>query len=209
MSNTSKAAAATLALLISAAPADAQPFELGGFYAGVHVGVVDLEADFDGGNIDDTGSFGGFQAGYNFMRGNLMWGIETDFSLGDANPDGTCPFNGALNCEISVGPIATLRPRVGYATGNWLLYATGGIAGARVSVESNGAFGQVDDVEDGVLGWTAGAGVEYLVSKDVGVKLEYRYMQFGGFDYDPFLGPDNVDVDFKMNSVQAGVNLHF
>ncbi|MFV1969201.1 MAG: outer membrane protein, partial [Pirellulaceae bacterium] len=117
--------------------------------------MANLEADFDSaGDLDGSGGFGGFQAGYNFTWGNLVWGLETDISLGDANPDGTCPYDATLTCDINMGPMATLRPRIGYATGNWLLFATGGITAARFSVESSGVSGSVDDVEYGAFGWT-------------------------------------------------------
>ena len=192
MSRIKLAAAATAAILVTASMAQAAPFEFRGFYAGVHMGYMDVEADSDGsgGSISGDGTMGGFQAGYNFVTGNFMWGIETDFSLTDASP---C-------CGIDVGPTATLRPRLGYAVDDWLLYVTGGIASAQF--EDFDAF-------DGEFGWTVGAGVERMVGDIVGVKLEYRYMRFGDVDIGPLSPLGDSDIDFDLHTVMAGVNFHF
>ena len=172
--------------------AQASPFEFGGFYAGVHLGYMDVEADSDGGggSVSGDGLMGGFQAGYNVVNGNFMWGLETDFSLTDASP---C-------CSIDVGPMATLRPRIGYAADDWLLYVTGGIASAQF--EDFDAF-------DGSYGWTLGAGAEYLVGDIVGVKLEYRYMRFGDVEQGIVSPLGDSGIDFDLHTVMGGVNFHF
>ncbi len=192
MSRIKLAIAATAALLVTAPVAQAAPFEFAGFYAGAHVGYLDVEADFDGGGGTSSGDglMGGLQAGYNFVDGNFMWGFETDISLADASP---C-------CNIDVGPIVTLRPRIGYAVDDWLLYVTGGIASAQF--EEFDAF-------DGSYGWTLGGGVEYLVGDIVGVKLEYRFMRFVNADFDAFTGTGDSDIDLDVHTIMAGVNFHF
>ncbi len=192
MSRIKLATAATAALLVTAPMAQASPFEFGGFYAGVHLGYMDVEADSDGGggSISDDGMMGGLQAGYNVLSGNFMWGIETDISLTNASPGGV----------IDVGPIATLRPRIGYAVDDWLLYVTGGIASSQF--EDFDAF-------DGEFGWTLGAGGEYLLGDIVGVKLEYRYMRFGDVEQGIVSPLGGSGIDFDMHTVMAGVNFHF
>jgi opacity protein-like surface antigen len=51
------------------------------------------------------------QVGYNWQRGSGLIGIESDFDFADN-----------LNYLISV------RGRIGWALGSWLLYGTGGVA---------------------------------------------------------------------------------
>lgn len=210
MSRIKLATAATAALLVTASMAQASPLDFAGFYAGVHVGYLDATAELDGsgGSNDDGQSMGGVQAGYNFFNGNFMWGIETDFSLTGSNPDGACPFNSALSCEMDVGPMATLRPRIGYAADDFLIYATGGAAAARFEVDATfPGGGSAGDSDSGVFGWTVGAGVEYMIGDIVGVKLEYRYLRFG--DFDDIKSPDGSKLDVEMHTVMGGLNFHF
>ena len=191
MSRIKLAIAATAALLVTAPMAQAAPFEFAGFYAGVHAGYLDVEADFDsgGGTSSGDGLMGGVQAGYNVVTGNFMWGIETDLSLSNASP---C-------CGIDASPITTLRPRIGFAVDDWLLYVTGGIAAAQ--------FEEFDGF-DGSYGWALGGGVEYLAGDIVGFKLEYRYLRFGdAIDLPVTTGIS--DVDFDLHVIMGGMNFHF
>ena len=122
-------ALAAAALLLTTAAADASPFEFRGFYAGFHAGHIDAEAELTGGDLDGGSLMGGAQAGYNFVDGSFVYGVEFDISLAGVGPDGGCPY-GPVSCEIDIGPMSTLRARIGYATGDWLVYATGGVAGS-------------------------------------------------------------------------------
>lgn len=211
-------AVAAAGVAILAAPGvQAEPSEFAGLYAGAHAGYIDVTTKFDGGGkLDAQDGLGGLQLGYNVLTGdNLIWGIETDFSLTGADPDGTCPFDAALSCDIDITGMATLRARLGYASGDWLLYVTGGAAAAHFEVDTSGAAGTSHDNE-GEFGWTAGAGLEYLVGggkpghKNVGVKVEYRYMRFDNFDIDrtPTSGAE-IDIDLDAHVIMLGVNWHF
>jgi len=205
--------AATAVLLLTAPMAQAAPFHFAGFYAGGHFGYTDADAEFNrgGNNLSGGGAMGGLQAGYNILNGNLMWGVETDIFASGAGSDGTCGFNATLDCDIDFGIAATLRGRLGYATGDWMVYVTGGVAATRYELDSaTKADGtQVDDADGGVHGWTVGAGVGRMVGDMVGVKLEYRYRRYDNADFDSFRGSGNTDIDVDMHTVMAGVNFHF
>ncbi len=209
MKRASVAALAVSGVLIGAQDSGAAPFEFAGFYAGAHAGYADMTADFGGGNLDGGDALGGLQAGYNYVNGNLVLGVEADLSAGGGDASGTCPFNGALTCSVDIDLMATLRPRVGYAMNDFLLYATGGLAAARFDIVSRGAGpGTVDDSEEGAYGWTVGAGLEYMLGDIVSVRLEYRYLSFPDVDFNPVLGgPSGMDAD--IHSVIGGINFHF
>jgi outer membrane immunogenic protein len=204
-------AAATF--LLTGPIAQAAPFHFAGFYAGGHFGYTDADAEFNlgGNNLSGGGAMGGLQAGFNVINGNLIWGVETDIFASGAGSDGTCAFNAALDCDIDFGIAATLRGRLGYATGNWMVYVTGGVAATRYELDSATKIDgtEVDDADGGVYGWTVGAGVERMIGDMVGVKLEYRYMRFDNADFDSFQGSGNTDIDVDMHTVMAGVNFHF
>ena len=229
MSRIGLVVAALIGLVSSISTASAAPFEFAGFYAGGHAGYAESSADFDsaggggiqegillqslvffggsGSNLTGGGSMGGLQAGFNFVDGNLLWGVETDISLTNADPHGACPNNPGVSCDVSTGPMATLRGRFGYAVDDWLLYVSGGVAGSKFELETNGLGGS----NGGMFGWTVGAGVEYLIGDIVGLKLEYRYLQFGDFGgFDKKLqDPTGADIDVNMHVIMGGINFHF
>src|ERR1700688_666217 len=129
-----------------------------GFYAGGHLGYAwgssnwsattpgtpnvsgsfSLAQPID--TFNETGSFfTGLQAGYNYMLPNrVLIGGEVDasfpsfqnlagLSIGGAT-NLTSPTLGAETFSETVLASATVRSRIGYAPGGWLLYATGGFA---------------------------------------------------------------------------------
>src|SRR5215813_313910 len=80
-----------------------------------------------------TGSyFAGFQAGYNTMLpSHLMLGIEGDVSFPNtikANQQISSSSIGQVSYGEMVQYFGTVRGRVGYSVGNWLIYGMGGFA---------------------------------------------------------------------------------
>ena len=197
-------AATTAALLLSTSIGSASPFEFAGFYAGAHAGYSDSSADFGTGDLNNDALIGGLQAGYNFLSGNFLYGVETDIALTGACTDGSCLYSPGFACEVNAGPMATLRGRLGYAVDDWLVYVTGGAAGAKFELETNGPGGR----DSGLFGWTVGAGAEYLVGDIVGLKLEYRYLQFGDFG-GKLQDPTGAEIDVNMHVIMGGINFHF
>jgi outer membrane immunogenic protein len=82
--------------------------------------------------------------------------------------------------------LATVRGRVGVAFNNFLVYGTGGVAFGRVASAGDvtaslgpefltlAATGRETHV-----GWTAGAGVETMLTPNLSAKLEYLYADLG------------------------------
>ena len=92
-----------------------------------------------------NGVIGGLQAGYNWQAGQFLVGIETDIQA--TGQKGDRIFSGGFPVDPQVPPsiveatytqklqwIGTLRGRVGFATNQTLLYATGGLAYGPVTV---------------------------------------------------------------------------
>ena len=209
MSGVHIAAAAGIAVLLLHGGASAAPYEFGGFYAGAHAGYISGESEVNSDSNTDDELMGGLHAGYNFINGSLMFGVETDFSLIGTDPDGGCSYVGGT-CDFDMGPMATFRGRAGFATGDFLLFATAGVAAGRYDMTSfDGQGVQVDDLETfGKFGWTAGAGVEYLLGDMMSVKLEYRYVQFSTADFQSFRA-GRTEIDMNFHTIITGVNWHF
>jgi outer membrane immunogenic protein len=116
---------------------------------------------------DDVSFIGGVHLGYNWQRDNTVLGVEADVSFAD-----------------EVDYLASLRARLGYAAGDFLIYATAGVAFAgldedalSVKVSSKDYSFATDD--DTQVGLVVGGGIEYKLRSNWSVGLEGLYYAFG------------------------------
>jgi outer membrane immunogenic protein len=81
----------------------------------------------------------------------------------------------------------TVRGKLGYAQNNWLLYGTGGLAygGVNTSGSMNivGAVPVPGSNTTTRVGWTAGAGLNYGLTSNWIIGLEYLYVDLGRQSY--------------------------
>lgn len=169
--------------------------------------------------LDATGGFGGGDIGYNWQRGAFVFGVEGDIEvshIGDlfarfANPPGAANF---IAAQKYLDYFSTIRARVGYASGNFLVYGTGGLAYGYVhnQVVTNGV---ADDHRDaGETGYAVGGGVEYAITPRFSLKAEYQYIDFGSYKLSaPVLPPNGVTIttstlENSFNTVRVGINYH-
>ena len=119
---------------------DDRPFSWSGFSIGVHAGYGfegsgDRTTLTDGSSASSThdsvassteGAFAGVSLGKDWQVGNVVYGIVVDISKSDFSgfftPDVDDEF------ETKIDWFGTVRSKLGYATGPYLLYATAGLA---------------------------------------------------------------------------------
>ena len=223
----SAAAAADLPPAPQLPPLEAQPTWTG-FYAGLNVGGAfgsSRNAFTIAGfglptfSTPLQGVVGGGEAGYNWQTGPWVLGLEANFEGTGLRGSRTAPclpsLCGAFGASYaqSLPWLGTLRPRVGYALGNWLLYATGG--GALGQVDTNataavGSFVATDNRSQTRGGWTLGGGVEVELMAGWSAKIEYLYVDLGSRTTTYLLNPPISNVSrFTANVITAGVNYHF
>jgi outer membrane immunogenic protein len=164
-----------------------------GFYVGGQIGYAwgtsntnlgDNFGDYTSFSTNSDGAVGGGHVGYNMQFNQFVIGLEGDVD-GSAinNSIYRDPFIGGVlfiptNVGVSYGLQASIRGRIGYAWDRVLLYATGGVAFARINGDIYTPFGY-DSTSNLRTGWTLGAGLEYAVSNNWSLRAEYRYAQFG------------------------------
>jgi outer membrane immunogenic protein len=191
----------------------------------------------------------GGQLGYNWQAGSIVYGLETDiqgFSGSNSASSvtnvgtisGAAPAAGATAAIASsknLTYLGTLRGRAGYlATPSLLLYGTGGLAygGARTSttvtetlglLDTLGSFGTTTSGSSTLVGWTVGAGIEWLFWSNWSAKVEYRYYDLGSATttssmfqqvgaFGAVLDTTNASqssTKFAGSDVSFGVNYHF
>ena len=115
-----------------------------------------------------------------------MLGLETDFQITGMRqsfgPVGLAG-GGIASGSRSLPWYRTLRPRIGYAIGRTLLFATGGLAYGHVRnrLTSTDGAGNTFTMPAGKtrIGWTFGGGIEHAFTSNWSAKLEYGYVALG------------------------------
>jgi outer membrane immunogenic protein len=154
------------------------------------------------------GAFGGLQLGYNWQFGRTVYGIETDVSLANAGGqraerDFTNQFRlfsaqsrtiGNVSLESRLRVFGTVRGRLGYASHNVLVYATGGLAWERIentvtaagettqdsdsSVNFVGSFNNSQSLRETLFGYAVGGGLEIALDAHWSARGEYMFLGF-------------------------------
>ena len=157
----------------------------------------------------------GFQAGYNHVTASgLLLGVEADFSFPAILRSNLQQNIAALGPSVvndNVKIFGSLGGRVGYVFGDWLVYGTGGFAYDRDRLNTTDfASGSVgDNVYFWRPGWTAGAGVEVLLTANLSAKLEYAFFDFTRANaYLPVAG-EHYNSDLTFQTVLLGLNYRF
>jgi opacity protein-like surface antigen len=156
------------------------------------------------GHYSVGGGLIGGTLGYNWQRDRWVVGIEGDYAWADvAGRSSACGSNSATlhPCGTSLDSLSTFRGRIGYAvgsTGSLLPYLTGGAAFGNVR-----GWDSLMSVSGSSVrpGWTAGVGIEAMITPQWTAKLEYLHADFGGSQL--------FDIDLRIDSVRVGLNYRF
>lgn len=178
---------------------------------------------------NDTGFTGGVQAGYNFQSGNIVFGIETDggwMDIGQSRsntysltPILTTPVSATVSQEVKTDWVWTVRPRIGYASGPWMIYGTAGLAVSRVKVDASFVDTRVPPNSanfsdaDTKTGWTGGIGGAYAFSDNMSVRGEWLYVDLGDVRAS-WVTPNGyaaftTEADTRANLLRIGVDYKF
>jgi outer membrane immunogenic protein len=174
-----------------------------GFYVGLHGGAnwADTEeddVDIDFGELE--GFVAGVQAGYNWQWDNVVFGLEADGSYVDSEDDD------GLADDIGQNYLASFRGRLGFGFDRFLVYGTGGAAFTGVDLDL--IVGDEDD--SNFAGWVAGGGVEFMITENVSLGVEYLHYEFGDENIDDgaILG-DEFDLGLSNDVVRGRLNIKF
>ena len=162
-----------------------------------------------GDTIHATGPLAGGQVGFDWQRGQWVFGVGADGSWVDLQGDNTC-FSGlgGINCQRIVNSLATVTGRLGYAWGGALAYVKAG--GGWTNTTYN-LLGNTNALALGV-GSTrqtrgaavAGVGVDYGLTNHWSTLLEYDHI-FESSSVVPF--PTVAVINAAANSVKQSADL--
>lgn len=235
--------AAVLAVAVAATPAAAQTWT--GAHVGAYAGINAqnsqtqdywCEVACDAPTLKGVDLAAGVTLGYDYqVDDNFVVGLEGDVGMGADDTD-TVTYDDPdyawdYSFSTKIKRLATLRARAGLAMGNTMVYATGGVAAAKVrfsadaqgtgtyssSYTNYGAFGS-----QSMTGYTLGGGIEHSFGQ-FSVKAEMLHTDLGKSDQACFMDTEGTDAGVcwdnssdevlvanpVLNSVRIGFNYKF
>jgi len=219
----SSAAAADLPVRPAPAPtapvayAPAAIYNWTGFYVGGQIGAgfgnSSWSDPFTGANNtfnSGAGFLGGAQVGGNVQFNMVVLGVEGDLSWTGLKGSGVDSVGNAINTNVDW--TSTVTGRAGVAFDRVLVYGKGGVAFAQDKSGFTDIFGNSASTTLTRTGWTAGAGIEYGITKNLSAKIEYDYLGFASQALN-FTTPTTPlytsNANLNVQEVKAGLNLRF
>jgi outer membrane immunogenic protein len=175
--------------------------------------------------VEDSGVAGSLLVGYNIRSGNLVYGVEADLTspastmsetasnvVYDSFPTKTF----TTKTTVESGFAFSIRPKIGYINGDFLLYASAGPTVARFKTThrytdtvGSGIDYEFKDTQTSV-GLSATIGADYAVSDSWVVRGDYVYSHYsdildGSGDIDKDGAAD--DIDYESSFVSQNVRI--
>ncbi len=185
-------------------PNQANVFSWNGAYVGIATGYAVGDINFSGPaafSVEPRGFTIGGVLGYNWqLSRNWVFGVEADLDW--TNIDRTTNI-GPVGINSGLDYMATVRGRLGYSFGTWMVYAHGGWAGGHLATNVGIANLSADDF---VTGWVYGAGVEMALSRDWSLDFNWRRMDLSGTQN---FGPAALNADPEIDIYKVALKWRF
>lgn len=206
-----------------------------GFYAGVQIGHSwgqdTTKEFFTAGRVPVRSDYvydysadsliGGGHLGFNYQMGSLVLGVEGDLEASNAS-GGFNDAGGRPGPIIDPGGIVrvkqdwqgSVRARIGYAFDRFMIYGSAGVSFSQFEYSYFNPFPLVRAGEGDKFsrtGFTVGGGANYAITDNVILGLDYRYTDYGSFDYvarSAFLGL-TAEQNPRTHAVRASVAYKF
>jgi outer membrane immunogenic protein len=187
-----------------------------GAYWGVHLGGGASNIDWLFTPVNNTradqsgdGVVGGFHLGYNWQSSGLVLGIEGSATLSGINGSRVCP-DAHFRCEHEIDFLGSVRGRLGVAVGSTLFYGTGGVGFQKADYTVRNVttgFIPASSGKDMDIGWVAGGGLEYAITKQVSARVEYLHYDFGEKSFEGLV--ETIKLDSTVDTVTVGLSVKF
>lgn len=165
---------------------------------------------------DASGLLAGVQAGYNVQMGNVVAGIEASGSVADIDGYAKCASNAltsrSFSCRDTINSMGLLAARLGWATGDLLVYGKAGAAWADATSTLQPTAETISVSTSGTRwGWMVGAGLEYALGGNLSAFAEYNHIDFGtqSLSFTSPDGPFTVQMNQQVDAVRLGLNYRF
>ena len=181
-----------------------------------------------GADLTSKGGLVGGEIGYDLQGNGFVYGLEGDISWTNFGDSTTriVPENTSLgmppitfNTNYNMNWISTVRGRIGIPLDHFLIYATGGLAFAEVSMNTTVTVGDppmgqlIGSTEKTKAGWTLGGGAEYALCNNITLKAEALWFDLGTISLNASTPNFNLSLDVRQQVegviARAGVGYKF
>jgi outer membrane immunogenic protein len=159
---------------------------------------------------DRLGLGGGVHAGYNWQNDRAVLGLEADFKwlgLGATTRVQGAAGIGSLFADVDW--VSTFRVRAGITASPTILFVTGGLALGRVNNGWSTQTGKANVLRKTKSGWTAGVGIEHMLSANTTGRIELRYVDLGKSTVTNTFCCGPISTQFENNLVEFIGGLSF
>jgi outer membrane immunogenic protein len=211
--------------------ADSKIKSLGGDWSTQSPSLRDFIVDNSSANQDPSGVSFGFQAGYDHQFDNkFILGIEADYSELDLDESRQTalilspeafPVSFAFSNKVELKHTLSLRPKLGYAFDNTIVYVTAGFAWTSAEISSDlvstNGYNKVGKASKTLSSAIWGVGLEHKLFDNISAKLEYLKINGNDTNYTTKYRPDSTlpgfsetfNADFDYDVVRVGINYRF
>jgi outer membrane immunogenic protein len=158
-----------------------------GWYIGAHLGGAAQHNSWWEDDYAGSSFIAGGQIGYNWQRGNFVYGIEADGSWLSKGKEVTEGFGSSVaTYGTNITWLATVRGRMGLVFGDTMAYVTGGLAFGEIETKEFGTAGfggpgRQWTYSETRVGWVIGGGVEHMLTPRWTIGVEGLFVDFGHF----------------------------
>ena len=165
-------------------------------------------------DVDSAGL--GLRYGQNWQNAAAVFGFDVSLqsgvdgikAQGSRGPYWNC---GSGHCNVSIEALMTVRGRYGMVFGNGKTMAYGAL-GLAVGTIEGGIAASDQQGSSTALGYTAGFGLERMLTDGISVFGEVNYVDLGDIDFGAASGPGGSGVFYgagDFTKVLVGVNYRF
>lgn len=169
-------------------------------------GRVPLGRSFD---YSPSSFIGGARLGFNYQFGAVVVGVEGDIEGMNA-AEGKGDLGGTV--RVRQDWQGSVRARLGYSLDRIMIYATGGVAFTKLEYAYVSPLaGLTETINSSRTGWTVGGGVDYALTDNIILGVDYRYTDYGRFDHvgaGAYLGR-TVEHEPSAHAVRASLAYKF
>ncbi len=201
-----------------AADAPVEIADWSGAFAGLAFGYGSGDSDFrfssNSNRADHSidGGFAGIYGGYNWQRGQNVFGLDASYNASSIEGETACP-NPSYTCYSEIEDFGAVRLRYGRILDNGaMIYGAAGYAFASVIADADQGSGpEFLDPNASLNGWTIALGAQKMLPSGWAMRGEISHTNYGatGPGEITYGGVEYVDLDVKATSLTLGFERHF
>jgi outer membrane immunogenic protein len=145
--------------------------------------------------------------GRDWQSDQMTYGAQISYGEGSYTAVPTdFAFISCPSCRTTASDLLRLTGRVGFATGQTHLFASGGFA--RANVLATRLSGLLVDANTTMTGWTLGFGVEQRIGENLSLAVSYDHVDFGTLPLPTYV-PPNGETIVELDVLQVGMNVRW